>query len=132
MQPTGFSEPHLVPSTITLSTYPMLTHSRDDNTRPTQYFTLNISTISPLLKTYTQDVIKNNTWVLVPLPSDVNVVRSMWLIRHKFIVDASLSRYKALLVANGGTQLQGIYVDDTFSLVVKPTTILMVLSIAIS
>nr|GEY92795.1 ribonuclease H-like domain-containing protein [Tanacetum cinerariifolium] len=31
-----------------------------------------------------------------------------------------LSRYKARLVANGSTQLEGVDVDDTFSSVVKP------------
>ncbi|GKB50666.1 ribonuclease H-like domain-containing protein, partial [Tanacetum coccineum] len=34
--------------------------------------------------------------------------------------DGTLSRYKARLVANGSTQLEGVDVDETFSLVVKP------------
>ncbi|GKD52205.1 ribonuclease H-like domain-containing protein [Tanacetum coccineum] len=44
----------------------------------------------------------------------------------------SLNRYKACLVANGSTQLAGIDVDETFSLVVKPATVRTVLSLAIS
>ncbi|GJW26295.1 ribonuclease H-like domain-containing protein [Tanacetum coccineum] len=40
----------------------------------------------------------------------------MWLIRHKYHVDGTLSRYKARLVANGSTQLEGVDVDETFSL----------------
>ncbi|GKC22515.1 ribonuclease H-like domain-containing protein, partial [Tanacetum coccineum] len=32
---------------------------------------------------------------------NVNIVRSMWLFKHKFNADGSLSRYKARLVANG-------------------------------
>nr|GEU42359.1 ribonuclease H-like domain-containing protein [Tanacetum cinerariifolium] len=39
-------------------------------------------------------------------------------------------RYKAHLVANGGTQLEGVDVDETFSPVVKPGTIWTVLSLA--
>ncbi|GJU49424.1 ribonuclease H-like domain-containing protein [Tanacetum coccineum] len=42
--------------------------------------------------------------MLVPKPPNLNMVRSMWLFRHKYHVDGSLSRYKARLVANGRTQ----------------------------
>nr|GFA54432.1 hypothetical protein [Tanacetum cinerariifolium] len=48
-------------------------------------------------------------WVLVPRPANVNVVRSMWLFKHKFNADGSLS-----------------------SLVVKSATIRTVLSLAVS
>nr|GEW47026.1 ribonuclease H-like domain-containing protein [Tanacetum cinerariifolium] len=43
-----------------------------------------------------------------------------------------LTRYKDFLVANGSTQLEGVDVDETFSLVVKPGTIRTVLSLAAS
>ncbi|GJR08673.1 ribonuclease H-like domain-containing protein [Tanacetum coccineum] len=43
-----------------------------------------------------------------------------------------LSRYKACLVENGSTQLEGVDVDETFSPVVKPGTIRTVLSPAVS
>ncbi|GJY37028.1 ribonuclease H-like domain-containing protein [Tanacetum coccineum] len=54
----------------------------------------------------------------------------MWLFRHKYLVDGTLSRYKARLVANGSTQLEGVDVDETFRPVVKPGTIQTVLSLA--
>ncbi|GJU86721.1 ribonuclease H-like domain-containing protein [Tanacetum coccineum] len=77
-----------------------------------------------------KSLIDNETWVLVPCPPNVNIVRSMWLYRHKYNADRSLSRYKARLVANGHSQQQGIDYDETFSLVVKPATIRTVLSLA--
>ncbi|GJU98562.1 ribonuclease H-like domain-containing protein [Tanacetum coccineum] len=77
-------------------------------------------------------LITNGTWVLVLHPTIVNVVRSMWLLKHKFHADGSLSRYKARLVANGRSQQQGIDYDETFSLVLKPATIRTVLSLSVS
>ncbi|GJY55481.1 ribonuclease H-like domain-containing protein [Tanacetum coccineum] len=56
----------------------------------------------------------------------------MWLFRHKYLADCPFSRYKARLVANGSTQVKGIDVDETFSPVVKPGTIQIVLSLATS
>ncbi|GJQ99527.1 ribonuclease H-like domain-containing protein [Tanacetum coccineum] len=68
-------------------------------------------------------LIKNKTWTLVPRPPDTNIVRCMWLFRNKYLANSTLSRYKARLVANGSTQLEGVNVDETFSPVVKPGTI---------
>ncbi|GKE58573.1 ribonuclease H-like domain-containing protein, partial [Tanacetum coccineum] len=89
--------------------------------RPPDRLTLHVSSVSPLPKSYRdafrdpnwqnamQDeynaLIKNNTWTLVPRPPDTNIVRCMWLFHHKHLVDGTLSRYKARLVANGSTQL---------------------------
>nr|GFA33592.1 ribonuclease H-like domain-containing protein [Tanacetum cinerariifolium] len=56
----------------------------------------------------------------------------MWLFKHKFHADGTLSRYKACLVANGSSQQLGIDCDETFSPVVKPATIHTVLSLAVS
>ncbi|GJS16760.1 putative reverse transcriptase domain-containing protein [Tanacetum coccineum] len=70
--------------------------------------------------------------VLVPRPPNVNIVRSMWLYKHKYNVDGSLNWYKARLVANGRSQQQGIDCDETFNPVVKPATIRTVLSLAVS
>ena len=76
--------------------------------------------------------IKKGTWDLVPRPENINIVRSMWLCRHKFGADGKLSRYKARLVANGKSQELGLDYDETFSLVVKPATMRLVLELSLS
>nr|GEV26021.1 ribonuclease H-like domain-containing protein [Tanacetum cinerariifolium] len=68
-------------------------------------------------------LVKNGTWLLVPRPAGVNMVRSMWLFKHKFHADKTLSRYKARLVANGSSQQLGVDFDETFSPVVKSAII---------
>ncbi|GJZ94318.1 ribonuclease H-like domain-containing protein [Tanacetum coccineum] len=68
----------------------------------------------------------------VPRPPDTNIVRCMWIFCHKYLDDGTLSRYKARLVANGSTQLEGVDMDETFSPVVKLGTIWTVLSLVAS
>nr|GEV90002.1 ribonuclease H-like domain-containing protein [Tanacetum cinerariifolium] len=77
-------------------------------------------------------LIKNGTCILVPKPPNVNVIRSMWLFRHKYHADGSLSKYKARLVANGRNQQYEVDCGDTFSPVVKPSIIRIVLSLALA
>nr|GEV09028.1 ribonuclease H-like domain-containing protein [Tanacetum cinerariifolium]GEW44725.1 ribonuclease H-like domain-containing protein [Tanacetum cinerariifolium] len=56
----------------------------------------------------------------------------MWLLKNKYFADGSLSRYKTRLVANGNSEQQGVDYENTFSPLVKPNTIRMVLSLAAS
>nr|GEY90438.1 ribonuclease H-like domain-containing protein [Tanacetum cinerariifolium] len=77
-------------------------------------------------------LIINKTWTSVPWPEGANIVGCMWLFRHKFLADGTLSRYKARLVPDGSMQVEGVDVDNTFSPIVKPGTIQTVLSLAIS
>ncbi|GJR17611.1 hybrid signal transduction histidine kinase M [Tanacetum coccineum] len=77
-------------------------------------------------------LVKNGTWLIVPRPTDANLVHFMWLFKHKSNVDGTLSRYKARLVANGSSQQLNVDFDETFSPVVKPTTIHTIFSLAVS
>ncbi|KAL5578140.1 hypothetical protein UlMin_019839 [Ulmus minor] len=77
-------------------------------------------------------LLKNNTWSLVELPSDKKVIGCRWVFKVKENSDGSISRYKARLVAKGFNQRPGFDFDETFSPVVKPTTIRLVITIALS
>jgi len=77
-------------------------------------------------------LIQNKTWDLVPRPPDANVIRSMWIFRHKEKSDGSFERHKAQLVGNDVGQQVGIDCGETFSPIVKPATIRTVFSIALS
>lgn len=77
-------------------------------------------------------LVKNGTWSLVPCPTNVNVVGCKWIYRTKRKSDGSIERHKARLVAQGFSQQAGKDFFETFSPVVKPTTIRLVLSIALS
>ncbi|GJU69374.1 ribonuclease H-like domain-containing protein [Tanacetum coccineum] len=77
-------------------------------------------------------LVKNSTWIHVPRPNDANLVRYMWLFKHKFHADGTLSRYKARLVANDSSQQLGVDFDETFSPVIKSATIHTVVSLDVS
>ena len=76
-------------------------------------------------------LIDNKMWELVPRDPNMNVIRCMWIFKHKLKSDGSLERYKARLVGDGRAQQVGVDCSDTFSLVVKPATIRTVLTIAL-
>nr|GEW29379.1 ribonuclease H-like domain-containing protein [Tanacetum cinerariifolium] len=77
----------------------MVTRFRVGTNRPTKRFACHVSPISPLSKSYTHAfndphwyramldeynaLIKNKTWILVPRPHNVNIVRCLWLFWHK-------------------------------------------------
>lgn len=61
----------------------------------------------------------------------MNVVGCRRVYKMKERADGSIERYKARLVAKGYTQQEGLDFDYTFSIVVKATTIRIVLSLAV-
>uniref|UniRef100_A0A2N9EGM1 Uncharacterized protein n=1 Tax=Fagus sylvatica TaxID=28930 RepID=A0A2N9EGM1_FAGSY len=73
---------------------------------------------------------RQHTWSLVPQSVGHNVIGCRWVFKLKRNSDGSISRYKARLVAKGFHQQPGLNFDETFSPVVKPPTVRIVLSLA--
>ncbi|GJV08469.1 ribonuclease H-like domain-containing protein [Tanacetum coccineum] len=131
-----------------MSTHPMITRAKAGIFKLLERMNCHVTTTSPLLRSHVHAFrdpnwkeamsdeynasITNGTWVLVPRPAKVNVVRSMWLFKHKFNANGLLRKYKARFFANKHSQQQGIDCHETFSPMVKPATIRTVLSLAIS
>lgn len=72
----------------------------------------------------------NHTWDLCPLPTNRSVIGCKWVIRIKENANGSINRYKARLVAKGFHQIPGFDFSETFSPVVKPVTIKLILTLA--
>nr|GEY37567.1 ribonuclease H-like domain-containing protein [Tanacetum cinerariifolium] len=111
------------------SVHPMVTRFRVRTNRPTKCLNLHVSSISPLPKSYNDAfndpnwqnamfdeynaLIKNDTWTLVPQPTDANIVRCFGIL-HVLIIHGSHTAYLLLyvddivLTASSETLLQQI------------------------
>jgi hypothetical protein len=77
-------------------------------------------------------LMSNGTWELVPQPRGSNIITDKWVITHKFLSDGTFDRYKARWVLRGFTQHPGVDYNETFSPVLKPATVCMVLALTTS
>jgi hypothetical protein len=73
---------------------------------------------------------KNNTWELVPRPSDKNVIGSKWVFKNKLNEQGQIVRNKERLVCKGYAQIEGQDFDETFDPVARMEVIRMFLAYA--
>ena len=78
-----------------------------------------------------QALINNHAWTLVKPIHPIKVIGNKWVFRIEYNSDGSVSRYKARLVAKGFHQIQGLDFHETFSPVIKSSTIRIFLSMAV-
>ncbi|GKG00023.1 ribonuclease H-like domain-containing protein, partial [Tanacetum coccineum] len=94
-------------NTPTTNTHHMVTHAKARISKPFTRMNCHATTTSPIPRSYLHALrdpnwhkamvdeynalISNGTWALMPHPTNVNIVRSMWLFKHKFNADGSLS-----------------------------------------
>lgn len=74
---------------------------------------------------------RQGTWSLVPHSPSKHVVGCRWVYKLKHNQDGPIARYKARLVAKGYHQEHGIDPTETFSPVVKHSTIHVILALAV-
>jgi hypothetical protein len=75
-------------------------------------------------------IIKNNVWDITLRPKEKSMVSSKWIYKIKHAADGSVENFKAIFVARGFTQKEGIDYEDTFAAIAKYTSIQTIVSLA--
>jgi len=118
---SGFVQPKRYPSLL-------LTHCEPKNVKQA----LSDSNWHASMRDEFDALQKNHTWDLFPLPPNRSVIGCKLVFRVKENADGTLNRFKARLVAMGFHQLQGFDFNETFSPVIKPFTIRIILCLGIT
>lgn len=72
----------------------------------------------------------NDAWELMENPGNVSIVKCRWVFNKKFDVDNNV-RYRARLVAKGFSQKPGIDYTETFSPVVRHSTLRLLFALSV-
>ena len=72
----------------------------------------------------------NQTWVLCDLPPNKNKIKAKWVFKTKRNENGDIQKFKARLVAKGCSQKYGIDYNETYSPVVRYTSIRFLIGLA--
>lgn len=134
--------PPLPPPVQSTNVHPMITRSKTGNLKPKIFLThseprtvkqalANPDWLAAMKAEYSA-LMNNNTWTLVELPPTRKASGCKWVYRIKENPNGSINKYKARLVAKGFHQQHGLDFTETFSPVVKPATIRIILTLALT
>lgn len=138
MPPTNQVSTSTPPSSWTIQpSHPMITYFKNHIVKPNPKYCLHNLLITKNSKptSFTQDkkihqmmpsfdaLVCNKSWSLVPPHLLQNIIGCKWIYKIKHNLNSSITRYRACLIAKGFHQCLNIDFYDTFSHVVKPTTI---------
>lgn len=73
---------------------------------------------------------KNQTWELVDLPKDKDVIRLKWIYKIKYKSDGSIQKFKARIVGKGYMQQEGNDFFETYAPVAWFDTIRTILALS--
>ncbi|KAG9457652.1 hypothetical protein H6P81_002160 [Aristolochia fimbriata] len=73
---------------------------------------------------------RNQVWILVPRPANVNVIGTKWVFKNKTDEEGNVVRNKARLVAQDYTQVEGVDFDEMFAPVARLESIRLLLAVA--
>ena len=67
------------------------------------------------MKEELDQIVKNETWELVPRPEDKNMIGTKWVLRNKMNEQGKILRNKERLVCKSYSQQDGIDYDETYA-----------------
>ena len=75
-------------------------------------------------------IVRNSAWEIVPRSEGKSVVGLRWIYKVKQDADGSIEKYKAIFVARGFSQIEGINYEETFAPVTRYSSIQTILALS--
>jgi hypothetical protein len=73
-------------------------------------------------------IMRNDVRDIVPRPEEKSMVTSRWIYKVKYAANGSVEKYKAIFVARGFSQKEGVDYKETFTPIARYSSIRVLLS----